>query len=107
MGLRLLLQLQLGVNMTKQEKLAYNKELGLLWMQIRAYKNATRKRNSTGTEWKDIQSKYQEFIGGNEEICQAIETAYPKLLEQIKELRYPNDIEKAISCLNAVVPTDA
>lgn len=92
--------------MTKQEKLAINKQLGLIWMEIRAYKNATKKRTAVGSDWKNIQSKYQGYIESNEELCQAIEIAHPKMVEQIKELKYPNDIEKAIACLNAIVPED-
>jgi len=92
--------------MTKKEKLAINKQLGLIWMEIRAYKNATKKRTAVGGDWNRIQSKYQDYMDTNQELCEAIEIAHPKLIEQIKELKYPNDIEKAISCLNAIVPSD-
>ena len=86
--------------MTKKEKLAINKQLGLIWMEIRAYKNSNR------GDWNGIQSKYQDYMDANQELCDAIEVAHPKLIKQIKELRYPNDIEKAIKCLNAMVPSD-
>jgi hypothetical protein len=93
--------------MTKQEKQKYNQELGQIWMEIRAYKNATKMRIAIDTNLKGIQTKYQGYIANNEELCQAIELAYPKLIDQIKELKYPNDIEKAIACLNAIIPTDS
>jgi hypothetical protein len=91
--------------MTKKEKVAYNRQLGQIWMEIRAYKNASKTR-TTGSSWPEIQAKYQEFVTNNEELCQAIESAYPKSVDQLKELKYPNDIEKTIASLNAVIPTD-
>ena len=75
-------------------------------MEIRAYKNASKTR-TTGSTWPQIQAKYQEFVTNNEALCQAIAFSYPKAVDQLKELKYPNDIEKTIAALNAVVPSDA
>ncbi|UTW66385.1 hypothetical protein KFE94_17300 [bacterium SCSIO 12643] len=91
--------------MTKKEKVANNRRLGQIWMEIRAYKNASKTRSS-GSSWPEIQSKYQEFVKNNEGLCLAIESAYPKSVDQLKELKYPNDIDKTIAALNAVIPSD-
>ena len=92
--------------MTKKEKREYNQRLGQIWMEIRAYKNASKTRSDSGSNWPDIQAKYQKFVANNKELIQAIENAYPKTVDQLIELKYPNDIDKTIAALNAVVPTD-
>lgn len=92
--------------MTKKEKLEFNKQLGGIWMELRALKNSDRKNIRTGPDWANIQAKHRAVIESSEDLTNAILHAYTRKLDEIKDLRYTSDIEKTIACLNTITPTD-
>lgn len=92
--------------MTKKEKMDFNKQIGRIWMELRALQNNSKKNVQLHPGWKNIQARHQMFVENNEEVSQAIKAMYPHLFEDIKNLKYANNIDKTIESLNAVVPTD-
>ena len=92
--------------MTKKEKQEFNRQIGLIWMELRALENTAKKSMKSHPGYKGILAKYQLFIENNDEIKQSILIGYPRLFEPIKELRYTKDIKKTMQCLNFIVPTD-
>lgn len=92
--------------MTKKKKIEINKQLGRVWMELRALKNSDRKDIRTGPDWEAIKAKHRAVIENSQELSDALLLQYPTKLEEVKNLRYTSDIEKTIACLNAITPTE-
>lgn len=92
--------------MTKAEKVKLNQQIGRIWMELRALQNSDRKNIRRGIDWVNLQKKHRDFIESNEEVLKVLMANYPNTVEDIKNLRYTSDIDKTVSCLNAIQVID-